>query len=58
MNNVFTLAAQGPRVEVIKQLQDALPACAKAAAEEIGLHGMRQFFDGYKDTVDLNRRAA
>lgn len=58
MNNVFSLVSLGPRVELIKQLQEVLPACAEAARIEVGPHALRQFFNGYKDNKDLNRMAA
>lgn len=58
MNNVFTLDAYAPRVEVIEQLQAEMPGCIRAAAEDVGLQGVQQFFAGYKCSLDEQRKAA
>jgi len=58
MKNVVSLPLVGPRVEDIEALQRVMPECIKAVASEIGVEGIKAFFDGYKTNIDLQKLAA
>lgn len=58
MNNVTTFTALGPRVEVVEFLQAQLSRCVEAAAKDVGVAGVQQFFQGYRSDLDALKQAA
>ena len=58
MNNVTTFATLGPRVETVEFLQAQLSRCAEAAAKDVGITGVQQFFQGYRSDIDALKQAA
>ena len=48
----------GPRIEDVAALQRIIPECVAEAAVQIGPDGVKAFFDGYKEVVDLEKKAA
>lgn len=58
MSNLTQLTVLGPKVEVIEALKEIMPACVAAASKEIGLEGVKAFFDGYRSSPDMEMKAA
>lgn len=58
MSNVAVLPSPHVREVAIRAVQTALPACAQAAAAQVGLAGVQAFFNGYKSQPDAARMAA
>lgn len=46
------------RQDDLRQLQDAIPEAVASTVETVGLQGFIAFFDGYRDSVDLQKIAA
>ena len=57
MNHVLYLPSS-PREADMKLLAEVLPACVAATVAEVGVQGMKSFFDGYKENIDTHRQAA
>ncbi|GER21065.1 hypothetical protein [Variovorax boronicumulans] len=58
MSAIFNFTSPEVRESDFRELQQILPAAAAATAAEVGIEGVIAFFDGYKDSVDLQKQAA
>lgn len=58
MTTKITILSATPRVEAIVALQNAMPECIRAAAHDVGAEGVKAMFDGYKESIDLQKMAA
>ena len=46
------------REQDLRALQEILPSAVAAAVEQVGATGFAAFFDGYKESIDLQKKAA
>ena len=58
MNNTLSFLSLAPRADAVAAVQKVLPECIQAAAQDVGPEGVKALFAGYKDSVDLHKRAA
>ncbi len=58
MNTIFSFESFAPRAESIHQLIADLPECIERAAAEVGIEGVKAFFNGYKQSVEEAKIAA
>lgn len=58
MSIVTSFANASPRAESIEQLVSVLPECIQRTAEEIGVDGVKAFFNGYRVSQDEEKLAA
>jgi len=58
MSNIIMLHAPSTRAEDIAALQEVIPECVKDAAADVGPEGVKAFFAGYKDSIEISKVAA
>jgi hypothetical protein len=46
------------QVRTIEAVRALVPEAVSATAHECGQQGVKAFFDGYKDSIDLHKQAA
>lgn len=58
MPAIINFPSSETRKKDLRSLQEAMPAAVAATVAEVGVKGLNAFFDGYKESVDLHRKAA
>jgi len=58
MQKVVQITSLQRREDAIAELQRILPACVRDTVAEVGVDGLRSFFDGYKQSPEQTKLAA
>lgn len=58
MENIAQIFSQVDRLEAVEALKAALPHCVEATVNEVGLDGLKAFFNGYKEAPECAVLAA
>ncbi len=58
MNLLSPIFEAGPSDVYVLELQRILPDAIKKTVEELGHDCLLNFFNGYKDQIDLSKKAA
>jgi hypothetical protein len=58
MPAIINFPSSENREKDLRSLQEAIPVAVAATVDEVGVKGLAAFFDGYRESVDLHRKAA